>query len=48
MPQNPQHTISQASLEIYNQFISVITEALWWLQFTSYLVKKLKVETDTQ
>ena len=43
MPQNPQHTIIQTSLKHYNQFRSIITEALRWLQITKYKGNKLKV-----
>ena len=45
MPQNPQNTIIQTSLKYYNQFRSVITEALRWLQITTDTKIKLKVET---
>ena len=43
MPQNPQNTIIQTALKNYNQFISVRTEALRWLQITTDTVNKLKV-----
>ena len=45
MPQNPQNTISQTSLKNYNKFISVITEAIIWVQITTDTGIKFKVET---
>ena len=45
MPKNTQNTISQTALKHYNQFISIITEDLRWLQITVDTGKKLKVET---
>ena len=48
MPQNPQNTIIQTALKHYNQFRSVRTESLIWLQITTYTGKKLKVETKTK
>ena len=45
MLQNPQNTISKTALKYYNQFISVINEALIWLQIATDTGKKLKVET---
>ena len=48
MPKKPQNTISKTALKHYNQFRSVITEALIWLQITTYTVSKLKVETETK
>ena len=45
MPQNPQNKISQTALKHYNQFISVRTEALRWVQINTYTGMKLKVET---
>ena len=45
MPQNPQNTISKTALKYYNQLISVINEALIWLQIATDTGKKLKVET---
>ena len=48
MPQNPQNTIIQNVLKYYNQFRSVIIEALRWLQITTDKGKKLKVETTVK
>ena len=45
MLQNPQNTISKTALQYYNPFISVINEALIWLQIATDTRKKLKVET---
>ena len=45
MPQKPQNTISQTALKYYNQFRSVRTEALRWVNITTYTGIKLKVET---
>ena len=42
------HKISQIALKNYNQFGSVRTGALLCIQFTTYLGKKLNIETDTQ
>ena len=35
MPQNPQNTTSQAAIKNYNELISVIKEALRWVQITT-------------
>ena len=40
-PQNPKNTISQNSLKHYNQYISVRTEAIRWLQIATYKGNKL-------
>ena len=48
MSQNPQKTISKAEIKNYNQFKSVRTEALIWLQITTNTGKKLKVETEAK
>ena len=48
MPQNPQNTISQTALKNYNQFRSVRTEALRWVQITTDTGIKLKVETSVK
>ena len=48
MTQNPQNTISQNALKHYNQFRSVITEALGWLKITTDKGMKLKVETTSK
>ena len=48
MPQNPQNTISQTALKHYNEFRSVTTEALRWVQMTKYTGIKLKVETTVK
>ena len=48
MPQNPQNTIIQTALKNYNQFRGVRTEALIWLQTTTYVGEKLKVETKVK
>ena len=45
MTQNPQNTISSSALKNYNQFRSVRTEDLIWLQITTDTGMKLKVET---
>ena len=45
MPQNAQNKISQNALKYYNQFRSVRTEALKWLQITTDTGMKLKFET---
>ena len=46
MTQNPQNNISQTSLRYYNQFISVRTEHVIWLQTTKDIGKKLKAENE--
>ena len=48
MPHNPQKTISQTSLKHYNEFRNVRTEALIWVQMTTYTGIKLKVETSAK
>ena len=48
MSQIPQNTISQTSLKHYNQFRSVITEALRWLQITTDTGMKIKVGTTVK
>ena len=45
MPQNPQNTISKTALKYYNQFRSVINEALIWLQIATNTGKNLEVQT---
>ena len=45
MLQNPQNTISKTALKHYIPFMSVINEALIWLQIATKKGKKLKVET---
>ena len=45
MPQNPQNAISQTEPKHYNQLIVVKTEAIIWLQITTDIGKKIKVET---
>ena len=45
MPLNTQNTISQTALKKYNNFRSVRTEALRWLQITTDTGMRLKVET---
>ena len=42
---NPQNITSQTALKHYNQFRSVRTESLRWLQIITDTVMKLKVET---
>ena len=44
MPQNTQRPISKTFLKQYNQFRSIIAEALRWLQITKDTVKWPKVE----
>ena len=41
MPQNPQNKLSQTELKHYNQFRSVRTEAIRWLQIATDIVNKL-------
>ena len=48
MPQNPQNKIGQTEPKHYNQFISVRTEDLRWLQITTDTGMKLKVETTVK
>ena len=48
MPQNPLNKISQAELKHYNKFINVGTEALIWVQMTTYKSIKFKVETSAK
>ena len=48
MPQNPKNIIIQNSLKHYNQFRSVRTEAIRWLQITTDTGMKLKVETTVK
>ena len=48
MPQNPQNTISQIALKNYNEFRNVRTEALRWVQMTTYTGIKFKVETSAK
>ena len=45
MPKSSQNTISQSAIKHYNQFRSVMTEALRWLQIATDTGIKLKVET---
>ena len=45
MPQNLQNTISRTALKHYNEFRSIITEALRWVQMTKDTGMKLKVDT---
>ena len=45
---NSQHKICVTSLKHNNQFLCVRTEALWCIQFSTHLGKKLKVENYTQ
>ena len=47
MPQNP-NKICQTALKHYNQFRSVRTEDLRWLQITIYTGIKPKVETKVK
>ena len=39
------NTISQTDINNYNQFRSIITEALRWLQVSTYTRKKLNVDS---
>ena len=48
IPQNPQNKIIKTSFKHYNQFISVSTEALIWLQIATDRGKKLKFETPAK
>ena len=45
MPQNPQNITSQTTLNNYNKFRSVRTEALIWLKIATDKGKKLKSKT---
>ena len=48
MPQNPQNTIIKTALKHYNQFWSLITEALRWVQIATDTGMKLKVKTKVK
>ena len=48
MPQNPQKKIIQTALKQYNQFRSVITEALRWVQIITDIGMKVKVGTTVK
>ena len=48
MPQNSQNTISQIAHKNYNQFRSVIPEALIWVKITTDTGIKIKVETTVK
>ena len=49
MPQNSHNKISQDSLKHYNEFRNIRTEALRWVQMTTDVGIKFKVETsDTE
>ena len=48
MPQNPFKKTSQTALKHYNEFRNVITEALRWVQMTTYTGIKFKVETSAK
>ena len=48
MPQKPQNKISQTVLKHYNEVRNVRTEALRWVQMTTYTGIKLKVETSSK
>ena len=48
MPQKQQNIISQTAPNIYNQFLSLITEALIWLKISTDTGNKLKVETQVK
>ena len=48
MPQNPQNKISKNALKSYNKFRNVKTEALGWVQMTTNIGIKSKVETSAK
>ena len=48
MTHNPQNRISQTSFKHYNQFRSVRTEELIWLQITTDTVNNVKLETEVK
>ena len=48
MPQKSQNTISQIAHKNYNQFRSVIPEALIWVKITTDTGIKIKVETTVK
>ena len=48
MSRNPQNTISQTELKHYNEFRNSKTEALRWLQMTTYTKIKFIVETSAK
>ena len=48
MPENPQNTISQTALKYLNQFRSLRTQDIIWLQIIKYTKKKPKVETTVK
>ena len=48
MPHNTQNTMIKTDLKYYNEFKSVRTEALRWLNISKEKVKKLKVETTVK
>ena len=48
MPQNTQNTTIQTALKHYNELINFKTEALRWVQMTTYTVIKSKVETSAK
>ena len=48
MSQNSENTISQTALKHYNQFISVVNEALRCLQITTDTGNKIKVKMEAK
>ena len=44
--QNPQNIIRQTALKHYNQYISIITETLIWLQITIDTGKNSKLKLN--
>ena len=48
MPKNLQNKIRQTALKKYKKFISVRAESLRWLQITTDIGKRLKVETTVK
>ena len=48
MPKNPQNKMSQTALKYYNQFRSVRAKAIRWLQITTDIGKKVKVESESR
>ena len=45
MPKNPQDTLSQPALKIYNQYQEVLTEALAWLRIRDLKDNSITIPT---
>ena len=48
MPHNPQNTMIQTELKYYNEFRNFRTGALRWVQMTTDIGIKFKVETSAK